>query len=57
MVYMQNQDLFDACEDGNVAQVMTLLSQGADPNYHNIREMVSCMCIRIKLNAEIHNNN
>ena len=45
MVHIQNQDLFDACEDGNVAQVMTLLSQGADPNYHNISEMVSCMCL------------
>ena len=35
MLCSQNKDLWDACEDGNVAGVKRLLSEGADPNHHH----------------------
>ena len=46
MLYMlcsQNQDLMDACERGNVARAKELLSLGADANYHDPRDLVSCV--------------
>ena len=44
MLYSQNDDLWDACESGDVTEVKRLLSLGADANHHNPRDvLVSCV--------------
>ena len=43
MLRSQNKDLFDACVSGNMTRIERLLSLGADPNYHDPRDLVSCV--------------
>ena len=35
MLYSQNEELYRACEDGNVSRVSELLEKGAHVNYHH----------------------
>ena len=43
MLCSQNQELRDACEDGDITRVYELLTLGADINYHDPRDEVSCV--------------
>ena len=48
MLCSQNEDLYRACEDGNVAGVKRLLSKGADPNHRHLGSdlfEVSCVIV------------
>ena len=43
MLCSQTENLCDACESGDVSEVKRLLSLGADANYHDPRDAVSCV--------------
>ena len=44
MLCSQNVDLYTACVNGDVAEVETLLLQGANVDYHDqIKDYVSCV--------------
>ena len=48
MLYVcsQNEDLYTACERGDVSEVKKLLSRGGDVNYHTTRlHEVSCVSL------------
>ena len=54
MLYSQNEELYRACEDGNVSRVSELLEEGAHVNYHHGYLKVSIVSGHMMLVTDPH---